>query len=180
MVEDINVFKDYNPCTSNRVVQIVDGASSLVTGTRSVQLTKDLHFYFVCYVPTLDCNLLSINKLTRDLQCVTSFDSNICDFQEVDSRKVIGSVEMHVGQYLLKDNNLLSQQVHSYVSRSSLNSVFISIESQIMLWHCRLSHPNFLYLEKLFPHLFNNKSSNSYQCKTCQLAKHTRYMYHNL
>ncbi|KAL5548712.1 hypothetical protein UlMin_003943 [Ulmus minor] len=32
-----------------------------------------------------------------------------------------------------------------------------------MLWHFRLGHPNFVYLEKLCPHLFINKKSNFYQ-----------------
>ena len=40
-----------------------------------------------------------------------------------------------------------------------------------MLWHYRLGHPNFLYLEKLFPHLFN-KNSKVFQCEVCQLSNH--------
>ena len=42
-----------------------------------------------------------------------------------------------------------------------------------MLWHFRLGHPNFLYLEKLFPALFKNKNPTSFKCDICQLAKHT-------
>lgn len=49
-----------------------------------------------------------------------------------------------------------------------------------MLWHYRLGHPNFTYVEKLFPHLFINKKSNLYQCEICQLAKHTRHVYPSL
>ncbi|PKA63925.1 Retrovirus-related Pol polyprotein from transposon TNT 1-94 [Apostasia shenzhenica] len=137
----------------------------------------------VLYVPKLDCNLLSISKLTRDLKCVTKFYSNLCDFQAVDSGKVIGSAEMHGGLYLLKENNLLGRQVHpsSCVSVNLIsNSVSVPVESQVMLWHCRLGHPNFAYIEKLFPHLFINKKSNFYQCEVCQLAKHTRQVYSNL
>lgn len=36
---------------------------------------------------------------------------------------------------------------------------------------------NFLYLEKLFPNLFNNKSLKSCYCEIYQLAKHTRHVY---
>lgn len=46
-----------------------------------------------------------------------------------------------------------------------------------MLWHYRLGHPNFTYVEKLFSHLFITKRSNFYQCEICQLAKHTRHVY---
>ena len=45
-----------------------------------------------------------------------------------------------------------------------------------MLWHYRLGHPNFLYLKKLFPTLFN-KNTFIYKCEICQLSKHTRTTY---
>lgn len=35
-------------------------------------------------------------------------------------------------------------------------------------------HPNFVYLEKLFPYLFNNKDSKDLHCDICQISKHTR------
>ncbi|CAN1141377.1 Retrovirus-related Pol polyprotein from transposon TNT 1-94 [Linum perenne] len=52
-----------------------------------------------------------------------------------------------------------------------------SIDSQVMLWHNRLEHPSFGYLERLLPKLFQNKSFKDFQCETCQLAKHTRSVY---
>ena len=168
-------------------VRIADGSFTPIAGAGSVQLTKDLSLSSVLYVPKLDCNLLSISKLTRDLNCMTKFYSNFCDFQAADSGKVIGSAEMHGGLYLLKENNLLGGHVHpsSCVSKSSSNSINlvsnpILDESQVMLWHYRLGHPNFGYIEKLFPHLFINKNSKFYQCEICQIAKHTRHVYASL
>ena len=79
---------------------------------------------------------------------------------------MIGSANMHGGLYLLKQKNLLSRQVHqsSCISESSPESVkftsnsmsvsnsnFVKVESQVMLWHYHLGHPNFTYIEKLFP-----------------------------
>ena len=121
MTRDINCFRKNSPCTSHSAVRIAYGSFSPVAGTGSVQLTKDLHLYPVLYVPKLDCNLLSISKLTRNLKCVTKFYSNFCDFQAMDLEKVIGSAEMRGGLYLLKENNLLGRQVHpsSCVSESS-------------------------------------------------------------
>lgn len=193
MTGDISILKNYRPCTGHSGVRIADGSFSPVMGTGSVKLTKDLYLYSVLYVPKLNCNLLSISQLTRDLKCVTKFYSNLCDFQAVDSGKVIGSAEMCGGLYLLKENNLPSRQVHpsSCVSKSGPNSVkfasnsasvfnSVSIESEVMLWHYRLGHPNLAYVEKLFPHLFINKKSKFYQCEICQLAKHTRHVYSGL
>jgi len=45
-----------------------------------------------------------------------------------------------------------------------------------MLWHYRLGHPNFMYLKKMFPSLFN-KRLKKFHCETCQLSKHTRSTY---
>ena len=42
-----------------------------------------------------------------------------------------------------------------------------------MMWHYRLGHPNFPYLERLFPSLFINKKAKLFQCDVCQLSKHT-------
>ena len=101
---------------------------------------------------------------------MTKFYSDLCDFQVVYSGQVIGSAKMRGGLYLLKENNLLSRQVHwsSCVSESSSNSVkfvsnsvsvsdSVSVESKVLLWHYRLGHLNFAYIEKLFPYLFINK-----------------------
>ena len=158
-----------------------------MAGTGSINLTQDLPLSSVLYVPKLDCNLLSISKLTRDLNCVTKFYPNLCEFQAVDSGKVIGSAELRGGLYLLKESTPLRRQVPlpicfsesvsnsvHFVSNSVSNSVSISVESQVMLWHFRIGHRNFVYLEKLFPYLFINKKSNFYQCEISQLAKHTR------
>lgn len=91
---------------------------------------------------------------------------------------MIGSVEMCVGLYLLKGNSPLYEQVDSScVSNSFSNSISVSNENQVMLWHFRLGHPNFLYLEKLLPHLFINKNSKFFHCEICQLAKHTQHVY---
>ena len=49
-----------------------------------------------------------------------------------------------------------------------------------MLWHFRLGHPNFLYLQKLFPSLFIIKNQRHLQCEVCQFSKHTHSSYRAL
>ncbi|XP_022726163.1 protein ZINC INDUCED FACILITATOR 1-like isoform X6 [Durio zibethinus] len=84
----------------------------------------------------------------------------------LDSRKKIGNARMCAGLYLLRDERG-SWKSACLVSFSSKIK-----ENTIMLWHYRLAHPNFLYLKKLFPDLFN-KGFESYQCEICQFSKHT-------
>ncbi|RVW24940.1 hypothetical protein CK203_079530 [Vitis vinifera] len=73
---------------------------SKISGTGSIKLTKDLYLDSVLHVPNLDCNLLSISKLARDLQCVAKFYPNSCVFQDLKSGKMIGSAELCSGLYL--------------------------------------------------------------------------------
>ncbi|KAI3470144.1 hypothetical protein Pfo_026807, partial [Paulownia fortunei] len=132
---DISIFQHYNPCPNTSIVRIADGSISKVAGIGSIKLTKDLTLIYALYVPKLDCNLISISKFTRDLNCVTKFSPNLCEFQAVDLGKVIGSAELCGGLYLLKESTPLHRQVPSTscVFQSVFNSVSISNENQVML-----------------------------------------------
>ena len=92
------------------------------------------------------------------------------------------TAELCGGLYLLKESTSLHPTVPSpsYVFQSIFNSMSISNENEVMLWPFRLGYPNFMYLENLFPHLFDNRNPNSYHCETCQLAKHTRHVYSSI
>ena len=183
MTGDIKNLKNFKPCHDNLTVKIADGSLSKVAGTGSVVISKNLILHSVLLVHNLDCNLLSISKLTQELNCMTKFFPNHCEFQDLDSGKMIGNAEMCSGLYLLK--------IEVYPERQPQTAEFVSLKSQfnsnsrlnndsvIMLWHYRLGHPNFVYLEKLFPVLFDNKSSHLFQCEICQLSKHTRQVYPN-
>nr|KYP57492.1 hypothetical protein KK1_003756 [Cajanus cajan] len=80
MTGDLTVFKSYSPCLNNYTVRIADGTLSKVMGKGSVIISQNITLNSVLYVPKLDCNLLSISKLARDLNCVTKFFPNLCEF----------------------------------------------------------------------------------------------------
>ena len=80
MTGDENLFHTFSPCQENLTVRIADGSLSKVTGIGSISLTKKLILDFVLLVPKLDCNLLSINKLSKDKNCVAKFFSHCCVF----------------------------------------------------------------------------------------------------
>ena len=170
MTGDITLFYNYTPCKDDSLVRIADGSTSKVAGKGSVVVSKDITLNSVLYVPKLDCNLLSISKLTRDLNCVTKFLPNVCEFQAMDSGRRIGSAEESAGLYFLRVNNEEQSRGRSYVARSAKE------DNNVMLWHYRLGHPNFVYLRQMLPSIFN-KSSEIFQCEICQLAKHARNSY---
>lgn len=64
MTGDKSLFHHYNPCYDGLSVKIADGTLSKVAGTGSVTLSEDIELKSVLHVPNLDCNLLSVSKLT--------------------------------------------------------------------------------------------------------------------
>ncbi|RVX10421.1 Retrovirus-related Pol polyprotein from transposon TNT 1-94 [Vitis vinifera] len=94
MTGNLMVFHEYTPCHNNSSVRIADGTLSRVFGTGSVIISKDITLHSVLYVPKLDCNLLSISRLTQDLNCVTKFLPHMCEFQALNSGKRIGNAEV--------------------------------------------------------------------------------------
>lgn len=86
----------------NLSVRIANGSLSKVVGIGSVQISPNLTLKSVLHVPMIDCNLISIGKLTRDNHCHANFSPNVCVFQELGSKKKIGSAEMCSGLLPLK------------------------------------------------------------------------------
>ncbi|KAL6318088.1 hypothetical protein AAG906_035233 [Vitis piasezkii] len=109
MTGDAAILQNYKPSNGHSSVHIADGSKSKIAGTGSIKLTKDLYLDSVFHVPNLDCNLLSISKLARDLQCVTKFYPNSCVFQDLKSGKMIGSAELCSGLYLLSCGQFSNQ-----------------------------------------------------------------------
>ncbi|CAH9095142.1 unnamed protein product, partial [Cuscuta europaea] len=99
---------------------------------------------------------------------------------------MIGSAKQSGGLYLLEHSPHSPNSTNKTTSsESQFNHKFLGslsrsqFDTQIQLWHYRLGHPNVLYLEKIFPSLFINKSS-AFDCEFCQLAKHTKSHYPSL
>ena len=166
-----SLFLSYNPCAGNKKIRIADGSFSAIAGTGTIRLSPTLVLYNVLHVPKLSCNLISISKLSQDLNCCVKFSPSHCVFQELDSRRTIGNARECGGLYLLEEG---SQSNVSYVQRTCFKSISVSSDNEIILWHFRLGHPSFQYLKHLFPNLFQNKDPSMFQCEVCALAKHQR------
>lgn len=132
---------------------------STIAGVGSIPISKSLTLHNVLHVPNLSCNLLSISKLTHDLNCLAIFYSSTCKFQEVSLGRMIGSTKEIDGLYFFEDET----------QGNGLNSVSVNEDKKIMLWHCRLGHPSFLYLKYLFPEFFKNKNLNLFFVKFVNL-----------
>jgi hypothetical protein len=98
---------------------------------------------------------LSISKLTSTLNCVAIFFPDFCVFQDLSTRKLIGTGEVRDGLYHYKP-----------LSASVFHSQRIPDST---LWHQRLGHPS----TSSIPTTLNFPKSHL-PCDVCARAKHTR------
>lgn len=182
MTGNPELFTDIKPCKEKLYVKIADGTQSQVAGIGTIQPTKNLILNSVLFVPKLDCNLLSIQKLTQDYDCVAKFFKNLCEFQDMDSGKTIGCAKECSGLYLLSSMNPPGEQALKVGSPSPrcsyFNTTLPSFNNDAM-WHFCFGHPTFCILKSYFPLLFKNKSPNLFQCEICQISKHSRSLFPN-
>jgi len=163
-------FEKFQPQNKELTVLMADGSMSTVKGHGSI-CVAGLKLKTVLYVPSLTCNLLSISKLTRDMDCTVTFLPSRCVFQDRTSGKMIGSAEEKNELYWISENLSPSNQ---FILRLSFT---VHSNSNILLWHNRLGHPNFSYLKRLYPNLFFNKEGVVLKCESCILAKQTHSTY---
>ncbi|KAK8328423.1 hypothetical protein V6Z12_A11G250900 [Gossypium hirsutum] len=166
MTGNSTLFHTYTFCHDKSRIRIADGSCSPVAGVGEVHITENFSLDKVLHVPNLSCNLLSISKLTKDEKLLAEFSAIGCVIQEQKSRRMIGTAKVDDGPYVWNKD---STQGGLALSTSK--------DDTIMLWHCWLGHPNFLYLKKHLPLLFRNKSISSLKCEICQLSKHTHVPY---
>ena len=90
---------------------------------------KSISLKYVLHVLNLKCNLMSINKVTKDLNNVAKFFPYYCEFQDLISEKTISTAKEYDGLYYF-DN--IDQNVNIQVLVSSSGSVFVSKFNEIM------------------------------------------------
>ena len=155
----LQFFQNYTPCSRDYMVHIANGSLSKVASTGFVVISKDLTLDFVLLVPNLDCNFLSISKLTQEKNYVTKFFPNHRIFQDLNFGKTIDNAKVCWGLYIFKVTDYIKRQPQLTVGEKQSLFVFSSNkDSDVMLWHYRLVHPSFLYLRKLFSSLFTKSS----------------------
>ena len=71
-------FSSYLPCSGKQKIKVADGSFSLVAGEGSIHISPTLTLHSVFHVPYLNYNLLSIGKITKDLNCSFKFTLTGC------------------------------------------------------------------------------------------------------
>ena len=145
-------FVSYNPCPSNKKISTADGTVITVAGWGDVVINLKFVLKNVFHVPKFSVNLVSVHKLTKDLNCIVTFSSTHCEFQDQGMGKMIGLARERNGLYYLESsgqNSTRNNFPFSFLSKSSLSN-----KNKIWLYHLRLGHPSFNVLKILFPDFF--------------------------
>lgn len=153
------LFSSYVLNPSNHKVKIADGSFTVVAGVGIIELSPRIMLKGIHHVLNLSCNLLSVNKITKDLQCVVNFTPSLCVFQKQNSGKKIGNTRELSRLYYFENESSVSGHVKAVVSDSTL-----SRRQKIMLLHCRLGHPSFMYLNVCFLHCFIINIHSNVKC----------------
>ena len=131
---------------------------SSIAGQGSIRLSDKIVLQFVLHVLKLSCNLLFVSCLSKDSNFRVVFCTSLCEFQDLNSRTMIGSARLIDDLYYFDDNRFENKQAQGFIG--SDHSIFV--HEQIMLWHNRLGHPSFFYLKHLFLGLFKGLDCTSF------------------
>ncbi|XP_070054777.1 uncharacterized protein [Nicotiana tomentosiformis] len=92
-------FQNYSPSPKGDCVRIANGYLTPVYGTGYVICTPDITLLSVLHVPEFSVNLLFVSAITKKLNCSIEFFPDYYIFQDLQTRKRIGSGRLHDDLY---------------------------------------------------------------------------------
>jgi len=144
--------QQYSDAPHPKSIIVANGTTVPVSGCADISLDPSISLRSALYVPTSPFNLLSVGRLTNDLDCSVIFTPSTFVIQDRQTRSTIGRGRLQNGLYLLD------------ISPTVLSSVS-SID-----WHCRLGHAPLPVLQKALPDV----SFPSFKCDSCIYGKQPR------
>lgn len=133
----------------------------------NVSLSPTFSMSFVLFAPKLSNNLLSISKITKNLNCYVTFYSIHCVFQDNFTKMAIDIGKEREGLYYLEDNRGIAARTCGFQTKER-HLIGREFFFGTVRWVIHLS-----YLERLFPKLFHIFVS-SLRCEQFIYAKNHR------
>ncbi|KAI3736523.1 hypothetical protein L2E82_26344 [Cichorium intybus] len=160
MTNDRSLLKNTLNCDHELPVTIPNGDSIPVKGKGDSALPNGIEIRGVLYIPKFKCNLLSVGRLTDDLNCAVTFFPGFCVAQELETKNLIGVGKRNGGLYRMD-------------SAAEIRKAML-VAPDVGVWHRRLGHASEPKLQRIdflksFTYALKNKT-----CDSCVKAKHTR------
>ena len=137
------------------MITLANGSQTMAKGIGSASPLLSIPLTSVLYVPDSPFNLLSISKLTHDLNCLITFSDNSVTLQDQSTGRTIGIEHEFQGLF--------------HLSSPSSSTACTSMETSLLI-HSRLGHPNISKFRVIVPRF---SSMSSIECKSCHLGKHS-------
>ncbi|XP_076904346.1 uncharacterized protein LOC143559751 [Bidens hawaiensis] len=154
---DDSILKNITTRNFKGPVTIPNGASIPVEGRGDCTLSNGMTIKNVLHVPDFKCNLLTVSKISNDLQCVVTFFPSFCVMQDLHSKALIGAGECLKGLYKIGTMGKERQAMMTTVNT----------------WHKRLGHASISKLNDVS--FIKGVSLNSKGvCDACVKAKFAR------
>ncbi|XP_022761888.1 uncharacterized protein LOC111307857 isoform X2 [Durio zibethinus] len=80
MTHSSQKFSTYTLCPGTKKITVADGSLTIVARLGDVQINPSFILKNVFHVPRLSTNLISIQRLTRDMNCNVTFYPSYCEF----------------------------------------------------------------------------------------------------
>ena len=101
-------FSTYTPCSGRDKVRTADGSLSSISGKDVINVSP-LSLSSVLHVLNFLTNLLSISRITHDLNHSVTFYPSHCVFQDLHTKRTIGSGREENDLYFLAPSEIESQ-----------------------------------------------------------------------
>ena len=160
MVSDLGLIKNVVPTLGN--VLVANGEMVPIKGIGELRLFEKNSKAF--YMPNFTSNLLSVKRVTTDLNCNVTFTPNDVYFQDIETSRLLGKGVNKGDLYLLEDTKPTTDL------SLALSSCF-NFPKDVM-WHARLGHPHSRALNIMLPNISFQKD-----CEACILGKHCKTVF---
>ena len=156
-------------------VLLPSGETANIAAKGSLPLNSIYYLRDVLCVPTFKVDLLSVSRLTRNLNCSVTFFPYWCVLQDLVTRRTIGLGKQRDGLYYLVAL-ATRKTVHSPPSSSQIHTspACNLTTSSTHLWHNRLGHLSSSRLGFIAKNLLHISIQNNNDCHVCPMAKQCR------
>ena len=156
-------------------VAMPSGEQAPITSIGNLPLNSAATLKNVLGVPSFKVDLMSVSRVTKDLNCSVTFFPHWCILQDLTTRTTIGLGEQRDGLYYLVA--LASEKPKTQTpsaAATSCRSPSSQVTSSTALWHRRLGHLSSSRLDFMAKHLLNFPFQSNNACDVCALAKQRR------
>jgi len=102
MTPHYSSFSSYTALSGNPYITVANGSTTPVNGCGNIHLQPSFPLKNVLHVPKLSNHLLSIQKVTQDLNCTVVFFPSHFVFQDLATGKTIGIAKEQAELYYLQ------------------------------------------------------------------------------